>query len=67
MGQAVAILKALSCSECSRYVFNAAECDSSCGLCEIHAETHEIPIADDDSNYSVEIVGCCSTRKSDKS
>lgn len=65
MGQVVPILQALDCRECSRYVLNAAECDSSCGICELHAETHEIAIPDDDSNYSVEIEGCCSTRKSD--
>ena len=61
----VPICKALSCSDCARFVFNSAECDSSCGLCEVHAETHEIEIPDDDSTYSVEITGCCSTRKSD--
>ena len=69
MGQAEAILRALSCKDCShdctRYVCNAAVIDSQCSdCCQCHMETKEVAISDDDSSYSVEIQGCCEARKS---
>ena len=53
----VPICKALSCSDCARFVFNSAECDSTCGLCEVHVETHEIEI--EDTETDLEVGGCC--------
>ena len=63
MGQIAPVIHALSCQECARYIFNSAECDSSCGLCKLHVETHEVAIPDDDSTYSIEVEGCCEARK----
>lgn len=64
MGQIAAVLKALSCQDCARYVLNSAESDCSCSqCCQCHLETKEVAIPDDDSEYSVEVEGCCEARK----
>ena len=65
IGQTIAtVVKALSCQDCARYVCNSMECDSSClECCQLHVQTNEIPIAHEDSSYSVEITGCCDARK----
>ena len=64
MGQASAILKAFSCHDCAMYVCNAMKIDSECmDCCKLHIETTEIAVPDDDSTYSMEVVGCCEARK----
>ena len=63
MGEVASVIKAFSCSDCARYVCNAMHCHSTCGeCCEIDFTTDEIVLSDDDSNFSVEILGCCGTR-----
>ena len=64
MGEVASVLKAFSCVDCARYVCNACHCHSTCWkCCEIEFETTEVSIHDDDSTYSVEVVGCCEARK----
>jgi hypothetical protein len=65
MGQLISVLpeivKAISCQECARYVCNSMDVKSKCSdCCEFELETHEIDISSEsDSEYSVEIDGCC--------
>jgi hypothetical protein len=65
MGQLISVLpeivKAISCQECARYVCNSMGVKSKCSdCCEFELETHEIDISpESDSEYSVEIDGCC--------
>ena len=61
MGQIISALNFPKiCDSCSKYVLNAMECDSKCSdCCEIHFETHEIEISDDDSDTEFEISNCC--------
>ncbi len=64
MGQVVSILSELKCGKicdnCSKYILNSMECDSKCSeCCEIHFQTNEIEISDDDSDTELEIGGCC--------
>ena len=63
MGEVASILKACSCSECSRYVLNAMTFHSKCSdCCDVEFETHEVHVADDDSEYEIEVIGCCTAR-----
>ena len=64
MGQATSILKAFSCQDMWRYTCNAMKIDSECmQCCQLHVETTEIEIPDDDSTYSIEVAGCFEARK----
>lgn len=69
MGQAVGILGALGklqfCDACSKYVCNAMTFHSRCcTCCDLEFETEQIDLPDDSSSeYSVEVVGCCHSRK----
>ena len=69
MGQAVPVLGALGkmqcLDSCSKYVCNAMSLHSRCCNCfEFEFETDKVDLQDDSSSeYSVEIVGCCHTRK----
>ena len=60
MGQAVGgVAKALSCQDCARYVLNSFDLKSECSeCCKFELETHEIAIADDTSELSIEVDGC---------
>ena len=63
MGEVASIVKAFSLESCSKYVCNAMHCHSKCGdCCELDFVTEEIEIPDDDSTYSVEVIGCCAAR-----
>ena len=70
MGQLISVLpeivKAISCQECARYACNSMGVRSKCSdCCEFALETHEIDISpESDSEYSVEIDGCCEARQS---
>ena len=60
-----AIVKAISCQECSRYVCNSMDIKSKCSdCCEFELETNEIEIHDHISEYSVEVEGCCAAHSS---
>ena len=64
MGEVASVIKAFSCESCSKFVFNACRCHSSCGdCCEVEFETTEVQLPDDDSQYSVQVLGCCGARK----
>jgi hypothetical protein len=61
MGQAVGgLVKALSCQDCARYVCNSMDLKSKClgDCCEFELETHEVEIADNTSELSIEVEGC---------
>ena len=61
MGQSVGgLVKALSCHDCSRYVCNSMDMKSKClgDCCEFGLETHEVEIADNTSELSIEVEGC---------
>ena len=63
MGQVVGgLVKALSCQDCARYIFNDAMWRSTCcdkeECCKCDVETHEIEIKDDTSELSIEVEGC---------
>ena len=67
MGQLASVIRALdvcACDSCAKFVFNDCHCRSSCrDFCEFEFETSEVELPDDDSTYSVDIVGCCGARK----
>ncbi len=64
MGEVASIIKACSCQDCAKYVCNACRCHSSClEFCDIEFETTEIDLSDDDSQYDIEVIGCCGARK----
>ena len=64
MGEVASVIKAFSCEACAKYVCNACRCHSSClECCDVEFETTEVELPDDDSIYSVEVVGCCGARK----
>ena len=49
------------CSDCSKYVFNAAHCHSRCSeCCELDIETDPvaIPAASDSEHEELEVEGC---------
>ena len=65
MGEVASIIKAFSCSDCAKYVCNHMHLHSKCrDCCEIDFVTEEVelPDDDDDSTYSVEVIGCCAAR-----
>ena len=63
MGEVASIIKAFSCSDCAKFVCNSMHLHRKCrDCCEIDFVTEEIEIPDDDSTYSVEVVGCCAAR-----
>ena len=65
MGEAASLLKALSCSDCARYVCNSCSFHSQCfeNCCEIDFVTEEVEISDGDE-IEFEVQGCCLARKS---
>ena len=68
MGEVASVIRAFSCeacaTQCSRFVCNACHFHSTClECCEVEFETTEVEIPDDDSQYSVQILGCCGARK----
>ena len=70
MGQAAALLRALSCdscgSDCARYVLNDCHCHSQCleGCCDLEFETSATEFSRE-QDVEVEIIGCCGARKGD--
>ena len=63
MGQLASVIKAISCQDCARYVCNALDLKSSCSdCCALEFHTEKIDVSDSDSDYSVEIIGCCGAR-----
>ena len=64
MGQVASVVKTFSCSEMAKYCCNAMHMHSECSdCCLIDFETTEIAVHDDnDSEYSVEVIGCCQAR-----
>jgi len=63
MGEVASVVKAFSCDACAKYVCNAKHCQSKCrDCCEIDFVTEEIEL-DDNSEFSVEVFGCCEARK----
>ena len=64
MGEVTSVIKAFSCEACAKFVCNAMRLHSTClDCCEVEFETTEVEIPDDDSQYSVHVVGCCGARK----
>ena len=64
MGEVASVIRAFSCEACAKFVCNACHCHSTCmECCEVDFTTEEIDLPDDDSTYSVEIVGCGGARK----
>ena len=63
MGEVASVIRAFSCEACAKFVCNAMHCHSTClGCCEFDFETTEVdlpPQLDDNSQYSVEVEGCC--------
>jgi hypothetical protein len=66
MGQVPAILKALSCDSCAKYVLNDCRCHSSCleGCCDFEFETQATELSRD-QDIEIEVIGCCGARKGD--
>ena len=63
MGEVASVVKAFSCDACAKYVCNTMHCQSKCrDCCEIDFVTEEIEL-DDNSEFSVEVFGCCEARK----
>ena len=64
MGEVTSVIRAFSCEACAKFVCNAMHLHSTClDCCEVEFETTEVEIPDDDSQYSVHVVGCCGARK----
>ena len=60
MGEVANVIRAFSCEACAKFVCNAMHCHSQCGGgCEFDFETTEVDLPDDNSQYSVEVDGCC--------
>ncbi len=54
------IAEALSCQDCARYVCNSMDVKSRCCDCfDCELQTSEVAIAEDNSEQSLEIEGCC--------
>ena len=65
MGQIAAIINALNCDSCAKYVMNDCECHSDCcELCNLEFETHATELS---REQDIEIqTDCCGlTRKSE--
>ena len=64
MGQVATVIKALSCESCAKYVCNSMHMNSKCSdCCELDFVTDEVHVNDDDdSEYEVEVIGCCTAR-----
>ena len=60
------IVKAINCDSCAKYVCNDVKCKSGCsGCCDLSIETEAIDLPQDsESEYSVEVDGCCHARQS---
>ena len=64
MGQAGAVLRALSCRDCAMYVCNAMQIHSECcGMCSCEYVTEKIDPQESDSDFELEMSDCCSVRK----
>ena len=64
MGQIASVIKAFSCESCSKFVCNAMDLKSNCSeCCDFEFHTEKVDISDSDSDFSVEIIGCCGVRK----
>ena len=67
MGAAVGVAKALSCQDCARFVCNSMHIRSQCSeCCEISYDTDMVELPRDDTEYSVEVDGCCEAGKHHK-
>ena len=63
MGQAASIIRAFSCEYCAKFVFNAMDVKSRCCDCfDCEFVTEKVDLPDDDSEFSVEVDGCCGAR-----
>ena len=64
MGQAlVALTRPDCCATCAKYVFNSAECHSSCSdCCEFEAHTDKVELSRE-SEVEVEVQGCFMAKK----
>ena len=57
------ITKALSCQDCARYVCNSMGVKSRCCDCfDCELQTNEVEVAEDNSEFSVEVEGCFEAR-----
>ena len=65
MGQAASALKALSCDSAFKYWLNAMHCTSECcgGWCNCTYTTDMVDLPDSDSDFEMEMDGCCAVRK----
>ena len=65
MGQAASALKALSCDSAFKYWLNAMHCSSECcdGWCNCTYTTDMVDLSDSDSEFEMEMDGCCAVRK----
>ena len=60
MGEVASVIRAFSCEACAKFVCNAMHCHSQClGCCEFDFETTEVDLPVDNSQYSIEVEGCC--------
>ena len=60
MGQAASIIRAFSCQDCAKFVFNAMDVKSRCCDCfDCEFVTEKVDIPDDVSELSVEVERCC--------
>ncbi len=63
MGEVASVIKAFSCEACAKFVCNAMDVKSRCRTCfDCEFVTEKVDIPDDDSQYSVEVEGCCAAR-----
>ena len=66
MGEVASIIKAFSCDSCAKYVCNACDIHSSCSdCCDFEVSTAKVDLPED-SDYEIEVDGCCSAKKGQK-
>ena len=67
MGDVASVIKAFSCDSCAKYVCNALDIRSQCcdEYCEFEVSTERVDLSRDDSDYEIEVDGCCMARKTE--
>ena len=65
MGAAAGGGRALSCEALAKYWLNAMHCSSECcdGWCSCTYTTDMVDLPDSDSDFEMEMEGCCAVRK----
>ena len=66
MGEVASVIRAFSCDSCARYVCNEMDVKSECcDYCKCEVTTEHVDLSRDDSDYEIDVDGCCMARKTE--